>query len=255
VSAQYVLNRLLAGSARVAGIVGARPIINPYQPVWIDPQKVSLGIVSDTQSNKALRYEKRFGIKARVVGDVRSGDWDRSKVQFADQPYVVALRQRFVDGLDWDQTEYRRLFGENAEARGKYRGGRSWDDFKEKRLGGWDALFSEVKAHCQASGGIWQLRRPPEKLVEIAVDREGQICFIDGKHRLAMAKIVGAKAMPVICNIWHEDFIRRLRPYGRRGVTVEAAISCASYAAAAAAASSMAGGDSVPLELRPAGSI
>ena len=43
--------------------------------------------------------------------------------------------------------------------------------------------------------------------IEVCISRHGDVIFVDGRHRLCMAKILNIKEIPVIINMWHYEFI------------------------------------------------
>ncbi|MGB5136775.1 MAG: hypothetical protein WBN89_16575 [Prochlorococcaceae cyanobacterium] len=46
--------------------------------------------------------------------------------------------------------------------------------------------------------------------VEACVTGKGNLLFLEGKHRLVAAEILGLPSIPVIVNVWSERFLRKL---------------------------------------------
>jgi len=65
----------------------------------------------------------------------------------------------------------------------------------------------------------------PENEVEIAVSRDGELLFVDGRHRFVIAKLLGIEEIPVIVNLWHRDFIDNVKSVtGKKRITPSEAI-------------------------------
>lgn len=45
----------------------------------------------------------------------------------------------------------------------------------------------------------------------MGISRNGEIPFLDGKHRLAIAKLFGIIEVPVIVNYLHEEYIKQVK--------------------------------------------
>ncbi len=50
-----------------------------------------------------------------------------------------------------------------------------------------------------------------ENEIEIAVARDDELLFVDGRHRFVIAKLLEVKEIPVIVNLWHREFIEKFR--------------------------------------------
>ena len=48
------------------------------------------------------------------------------------------------------------------------------------------------------------------------MSRSGEILFIDGHHRLAIAKILNIEEVPVIVNYWHKFYIDKVIKKGNK---------------------------------------
>jgi hypothetical protein len=179
----------------------------PNELIWVDPRKLDRTI----PLSKGLRtYESVFGHSLRVYGLIRQGDWDLRQSSFSDDRHFLALRQRFVENLFWEQTEYFKIFHAAIKSRGQHRGFRTWSAFHNTCLLNWDNLFATLKSQAAQSGKFPVYGRPYDH-IETAVDRSGRLCFLDGKHRLAMAKLLDVSSVPVICNVWHKSYIDAMR--------------------------------------------
>ncbi len=44
----------------------------------------------------------------------------------------------------------------------------------------------------------------------MVIGRNGEIIFVDGIHRLAIVKILNLDEVPVIVNVWHENYLKKI---------------------------------------------
>jgi hypothetical protein len=102
--------------------------------------------------------------------------------------HVKAMRQHFVDGLDWSDTEYSRLYQKKYRKMARH-GGKNGDFsvFARKKLHKYDLIFDDIKLNgYKQSASI-------EENIEVALDSSGEILLIDGRHRLVLAQLIGLK--------------------------------------------------------------
>ena len=114
--------------------------------------------------------------------------------------HIRAMRQHFVEGLDWSQTEYSSLY-EKKYRKMDHHGGKngSSDTFAVNKLKKYDMIFEDIKANgYKQSASI-------EKNIEVALDASGEILLIDGRHRLILAQLIGLKKIPVVVNLIAES--------------------------------------------------
>ena len=117
--------------------------------------------------------------------------------------HVRAMRQHFVDGLDWSQTEYSKLY-EKKYRKMERHGGKNgnFNIFAKKKLRKYDSIFEDIKLNgYKQSASI-------EENIEVALDASGAVLLIDGRHRLILAQLVGLKKIPVVVNLIAESFAK-----------------------------------------------
>jgi len=157
-----------------------RALADPNKLLWIDPASVS-------------RYNCLFIRKwkgAFVTGAIIDGDWDRVGLPVAEHPVFLGLRERFVDGVPWEQTK---LFTNEGYVYLK-EGSQSETCLKR------DRLYESIKAH-----GVLPDHPPPPgkkqegvKNVMVFIGRDGEFIFsCRGWHRLCIAKFLHLKNIPV----------------------------------------------------------
>lgn len=145
-----------------------------------------------------------LGYKIRAVGIIDGGDWDLHLVKFSDEPIYSCLKERFIEGKEWEDTPYYEFTEEFNEGK-EVLNCKTWEEYKEKRLKFFDELYQDMKING------YKRQNNPEDEVQVAVSRDGQVLFIDGHHRLSIAKILKIKEIPVIVNVWHKQYIESVK--------------------------------------------
>lgn len=186
-----------------------RDVLNaPNELLWVDPLKLDRCI---PLSRELRTHRSVFGHSLRAAGMIREGDWDLLQTSFSDNPHFLALQQRFVENLSWEETGYFRIFHAAVKSRGQHRGFGTWNAFHKECLERWDNLYATLKLES-TRGGKFPIYGRPDEQIETVVDRSGRLCFVDGKHRLGMARLLNVSSIPVICNVWHKSYIDAMRP-------------------------------------------
>ena len=119
-------------------------------------------------------------------------------------PHFRGTIQRFQEGLDWNQTEYKHLYETwyMTMANGKYQH-KTFEDFYAHRLKSWDAIFDDIKTNG------YKITKPRRDNIEIALNDLGKPLLIDGRHRLAIAQILNIKKIPATVNILAESLAKQ----------------------------------------------
>lgn len=167
----------------------------------------------------------------KLVGRVEDGSWDRltsypreslgrvpkatvdTHVEFSDTYVYRALRHRFDRGGRWEETEYFDLLLEEIRD-----GNAPWDchtagDLRE-RCRYLDELYEAVREdgyRTQAElhgpmNRISEAVRTVENEISVDVARDGRFLFTDGRHRLAIAKLLELDEVPVVVQVRHEQW-------------------------------------------------
>ena len=151
-------------------------------------------------------------LRNRGPGWVVGGDWDLDPKPFDDDMRYRALRDVLVNGIPWDQTERYRVAIERIE-----RGQPQWycrtrEEYDE-RCRGIERLYEHIKKDGFLTQGELRRRRATSAVggkgdeVTVAIARDGAVLFIDGAHRLAIAKILEISRIPVEVIVRHADWM------------------------------------------------
>jgi hypothetical protein len=148
----------------------------------------------------------------RDAGLVLDGDWDLGAhlEPFDDKDACVAIRERFLEGRPWRETAYwRRLAGEIAA--GRIRPGCASEAELDARLARLDRLWDAIRTHgFRSAAELHPGARGPRREDDVAVviGRHGDLIFNNGRHRLAMAKLLRLPRVPVRVTARHAAWVR-----------------------------------------------
>ncbi len=169
---------------------------------WINPHKIKNYIT--------VKLDKRDNY-SRII----SGNWDRSIKTFEELSVYKAFIKRFKEGKKWEETQfYNRVLNEVISSKEKW--GCNNKQALDARFRGLDLLYKEIKKNgYKSQKEIYSSKRLFEKLekhvidneVAIAIGRGGQILFVDGRHRLSIAKMLNIPKIPVMIATRHKKWI------------------------------------------------
>lgn len=147
------------------------------------------------------------------TGKIRKGDWDRNLDRYNDLPFHRAMTKHIEKGLDWRDIK------EVQKAR---EGGIKWPGkpYKVDRdIEKTEKLLESIKEHgyqtqeqihdisYEEAEKNWRLKALNEICVDL--DRDGNPLFVDGRHRLSIAKILGLEEIPVRVITRHRNYLKK----------------------------------------------
>jgi len=169
---------------------------------YIDPKKVKFML-----SNKKYFHWKR---SYRILG----GDWDKNKILFSDYNVFDSIKKKYNNGEKWKNTKLYHLLPEEVPNK------EIWTFPNERRrdleIAKIEKLYEKIKKvgykknRGTESIKSWYLRKkfkPVLDEVVLAVGRNGDYFFINGKHRLSIAKVLKIKEIPIIFLIRHKKWM------------------------------------------------
>jgi len=197
---------------------GHTAVADPFTVVYVDPDRIT---------TVTARGPNPGRFQWQDLGKIQRGDWDQSDQRVEDLPVVRALREHFEDGKDWDEVEFIRHVLEQAERGHVIWRGCSTEEDVRKACARVDRLYEQIREHGYKTKQtlVEQGDQSPDKYCtgdgfnrydEVIVDigRDGQFLFVDGRHRLAIAKILGLEEIPVRISARHERW-QRIRELAR----------------------------------------
>lgn len=175
--------------------------------VKIDPTRI---LLADPQNiiNVGVGWGKSE--KLREFGKIVGGDWDLNTMPFEDLSVYQSLKARFVHSAQWEDTSYYQSIVDEL-SQGIHPWGVRTESDLVRRLNSLDTLFDTIqkngyKTQRQLMSGRTALCMLDE--VTIRIGRNGELLFSDGRHRLAIAKILKLQKIPIVVTWRHRDWIR-----------------------------------------------
>lgn len=170
---------------------------DPYHVYWIDTDRIAFHTNLNPQQNPHPedRVFSTHDFRGRVLG----GDWDLSDTHVEQTSFYQAIEARIRSGRDWSDTPFyrealRRIEREHITL---------WDctnrGHLDRRMQCVDALVERIRENGYEATG-------EEVLVNIG--RDGRYLFQDGRHRLAIARVLGVPQIPVQVLVRHERWQR-----------------------------------------------
>ncbi|MFP9193770.1 hypothetical protein ACLI4Q_19345 [Natrialbaceae archaeon A-CW1-1] len=130
---------------------------------------------------------------------------------------MKGIRERFIDGRDWEETEYYRHAAENLNENEDFWRYEDIEEFKQVRCEYVDELYAEIDENGYRPNSPddhdvpeqTYKQMPHQKLeVLVTIARDGEILFRDGHHRMAIAQILNIDRIPVNILARHRDWQR-----------------------------------------------
>ena len=216
---QFYASRLIQRKFQVKlkNVVLDSEIPSPETVYWINPDRI---IFHTNYKNKihSKDFADRVFDKNKDTGKVYGGDWDNSKYKFSDLDIYQAIENRIRDNMPWEET---RFYKNNVSKINDPNNNqilwncRTQGDF-DSRCQYLDELISSIETQgfkqnyqVKLSGEEDGLHKNPDFSDEISVNvsRDGQYLFQDGRHRLAIAKILGVEKIPVKVHVRHKRWM------------------------------------------------
>ncbi len=206
----------------IKGKFSSSVIEKPYEVIYVPVRKINyIANKSRKERIKKGPRKKIIASSLRVAGIISNDNWALNKKDFEDSNKFIAIKERFMDGKKWKNTSYYDLFlkKDTTESRNYD----TWNEFKKYLLEK-DQLYENIKNNGYKSYRETSIR--PEDEIEVIVSREGEIIkSFNGQHRLAIAKILDIKEVPVIVNVWHKEYIDWVKKkYDLKKITPKTAI-------------------------------
>lgn len=174
-----------------------RVSVYPTRILWIDPKKIENIGVGWGPFNKLHEF-----------GKVVNGIWDLNTMPFEDLDVYQSFKARFVHETQWENTTYYKVLLSQTNHGIQPWGVRNKSDLV-KRLNAIDELYKEMKrSGYKTQQQLLDSRASLGRLDEVTVriGRHGEFIFEDGRHRLAIAKILGLSRIPVLVTWRHKKW-------------------------------------------------
>lgn len=195
-----------------AGLGKYTVLADPLEIYWINPHEITY-ITGRGPNPGRFQWQQ--------LGTICGGDWDKSNKRFVDLDLYQGLYDRYHNGLSWKKIDFVQQIRKQADSgTADWKGIQSETDLWKacRRV---DDLYESINKNGYRTMdelvdlGVVdpEAHRLPEQLVRrdeivVDIDRDGQFLFVDGRHRLAIAKILGLEEIPVRISARHERWQR-----------------------------------------------
>ena len=154
--------------------------------------------------------------KWRNSSRILDGDWDLTKKLYEDLVSYQTIKGLFLGGKRWDETELYHILPDRLQ-----NGKKKWTFKNEKERDSWfnqtEKLYKLIRKYgFKSQQELYSFidRLTPIKWTPIideiaaAIDRDGQLLFINGKHRLAIAKVLDIPEIPIVVLLRHKKWLK-----------------------------------------------
>ena len=134
-----------------------------------------------------------------------AGDWDKpQEVAFEELDIYEAFRDHFFKGTPWEETKfYSRVVKSINDGQKKWNCSTEAKFLKRLRKKV-TRLFNSIKSEGYKTQKDLKTNRPEDE-IRVAVDRNGRLLFVDGRHRLSIAKLLKLPKIPVKIVLRHSE--------------------------------------------------
>jgi len=169
---------------------------SPYDPIDTDPTR-----------GERTTYE----LMGRGLGRVVAGDWDSdaNTTPLSENPTYNGLKQRFVEEREWEDTVYFQRAKEKIDRNGSTEGYSDCNEFLRVRCEYVDRLFENIRTegyrpnfeggHDTPQTDFRSDERQYQHSLEplVCIGRDGELFWMEGLHRLTIARIIDFNSIPV----------------------------------------------------------
>ncbi len=192
---------------------------------WIDPARIEYC----TSDNKEIHgSEKASGEnnpmqdlgeqvfdRVKYKGKTFAGDWDISQHRFDELEVYKALEQHILRDVAWEQTDFYQTIAANINQGDVFWSCATEAEFRERCEYLERLVVSIKKQGYKLNSEVVIEGDDPQALAKhkdigseilVNIGRGGEYLFQDGRHRLAIAKILGIESIPVKVLLRHTQW-------------------------------------------------
>lgn len=219
----------------VNDVAGYEPPVDPFRLEWVSPDRIR---------RHTRREYPPYRDRMELFGAVQSGEWDVRDTPPVDSAYdgppaslfvgetfedsvlYRSFEAHFEDGVPWEETE---LVTEALRLVSEPSPDRVWHECQtaaevRRRCRRLDDLFESIDRegyHSQrqrlGTDPNVGFRHCLRHEMTVDVGRNGELLLVSGKHRLAIAKLLGIERVPVVFLVRHELWMDRRATLTSRG--------------------------------------
>lgn len=194
---------------KTIGILDHIPSIDdPFKMGWVKTDRIRFS--TNRESKK---------IPLRSAGTIKDGDWDRDLRKFTEEnKWYEMISERYTEGISWLSFEEIQKHIQRVESGGTWRGCENIEEI-EQECEKWDNLYRDIKNNGYKSQieliisdryencGFYSDLIKSYDEITVDVGRSGELLFVNGRHRLAIAKLLDIELVPVRVDVRHKKFV------------------------------------------------
>ena len=173
---------------------------DPYKRIFVDPSTI--------EYTTGEIFSKRRGW-------VINGEWDTKRDVYMQRTYPKAIKQRFVEGISWDETV---LADKYDQQKLEERATAIEQLYQNIRNDGYRSQRRLLEENPNAAwDGLNDAMHPLANEIAVDIGRNGELLWnMCGQHRLAIAKTLEIDRIPVQVFRRHAEW-QEIRDRARRG--------------------------------------
>jgi SAM-dependent methyltransferase len=196
IEARYVLFKMKSM------IGNQKNTVDPSRIYYISPDRITKCLLQE--------HREKYFESERMRGKVVGGDWDLTNCEFATHYDVYdAFKKRINEGVEWKDTDYYKRILRKAESGIYLHEVRNEADLI-RRCEYLDSLYEKIKNEGYRLNRENYQKSGRANLafgeIDVNIGRNGEYIFRDGIHRLAIAKVIGVKSVPVMVFVRHKKW-------------------------------------------------
>ena len=182
-----------------------KDIPSPERVYWISPTRIIWHTNYLKKSPETTPFRDRVFDTTRDRGKVVDGNWDITDYKFTDLDISKAFKKRIEEGVEWQDTKFYKRVLRQAESGQVIWECKNKDDL-DKRCKYPDSLYQSIKNKgYRLNRNIYDKNAEYDE-IDVNIGRNGEYLFQDGRHRLAIAKILGIRYVPVMVFVRHKKW-------------------------------------------------
>jgi hypothetical protein len=175
---------------------------DPLALTWIDPAEIEYVVgelVPDTTDDSHFERPNVPSQGRAGIGAVRGGAWDRPSVPFAELSEYRLFEQHFLEGVPWTDTDFVDRHRRSPDS--------TWSERKlVNKLERFDRLYETIEREGYRSQR--ELGGHPLEEIVVYQGRNGELRWHEnGRHRLAIAKLLELESVPVLITVRHRKLL------------------------------------------------
>lgn len=154
---------------------------------------------------ESLPYERELS-----YGSTAEGEWDQHREPFSNLLMYRGIHEHYVDGAPWPETVYYTELLERFRSQGA--SANTARTLAMERCEDIGQVYRALDTHGYRSQR--ELNGHPLHEVTVTIARDGTLLYnCEGRHRLAIAKVLDIEVIPVLVLARHAESERNLRQY------------------------------------------